>query len=144
MIDGVTNADAIPVLERLIQFSGQRHRVISNNLANLSTPGFRPTDLPVAEFQHQLGEAIDDRRERHGGSGGALRPRDSGSIEFHEHGLSIEPQPLAENLMFHDGNDRDVERIVQDLVENFMTFRMAADFARNRFDLINDAIRERI
>lgn len=144
MIDGVTNADAIPVLERLLQFSGQRHRMITNNIANASTPGFRPSDLPVAQFQRQLGEAIDERRTRHGAAGGALLPRDAAGIEFRQDGMVIESQPLAENLMFHDGNDRDVERMMQDLVENFMTFRLAADFARSRFDLLNSAISERV
>ena len=45
MIDGLNNADALPVLERVLQFAGQRHRLIVNNIANLNTPGFRPMDV---------------------------------------------------------------------------------------------------
>ncbi len=33
---------------------------------------------------------------------------------------------------------------MQALAENFMTFRLAAELLRSRFDLINTAIRERI
>ena len=127
MIDGVLNAEAIPVLERLAQFAGQRHRLIVNNIANFDTPGYRPVDLSVSDFQKQLAEVVDDRRAG----------REPGRIELH-------PRPKADNILFHDGNDRDLERTMQDLVENFLTFRVANELMRSRFDLINTAIRERI
>ena len=127
MIDGVTNADAIPVLERLVQFAGRRHRLIVHNIANLDTPGYRPVDLSVGDFQKQLAEAVDERR-----AGRKPAP------------IELQPEPKAANILFHDGNDRDLERTMQDLVENFLTFRVANELMRSRFDLINAAIRERI
>ncbi|MCH7571379.1 MAG: flagellar basal body rod protein FlgB [Planctomycetes bacterium] len=144
MIDGVTNAGALPVLERLLQFAGQRHRLIVNNIANIDTPDYRPVDLSTTDFQETLGEAIDSRRARHGNAGGELRLEDSQQIEFHRNSMTINPEAVGENILFHDRNDRNIERIMQDLVENALTFRMAAEFMRGRFDLINMAIRERI
>ncbi|MHC5024970.1 MAG: flagellar basal body rod protein FlgB [Planctomycetota bacterium] len=142
MIDGLTNADALPVLERLMQFAGRRHELIAHDIANLDTPGFRPVDVDPDAFRTQLSEAVDERRQR--GGRGDLRLRDSSEVEVHADTLSLRPAPAGENLLFHDGNDRDLERTMQKLVENFMTFRMAADFMRSRFDLLNTAIRERI
>ena len=127
MIDGVFNAEAIPVLERLVQFAGARHRLIVNNIANLDTPGYRPLDLSVSDFQKRLAEAVDERRA-------GRKPG----------GLELDPEPKAENILFHDGNDRDLERTMQDLVENFLTFRLANELLGSRFDLINIAIRERV
>ncbi len=144
MIDGLTNAGAIPVLQRLLEFAGQRHRVIVNNIANLDTPGFRPVDVSVRAFQDQLGEAVDARRERHGLAGGRLNLENSPQVEFDRIGVTLHPEPIGANILFHDGNDRDLERTMQDLAENFMTFRLAVDLLRSRFDLINTAIRERI
>jgi flagellar basal-body rod protein FlgB len=144
MIDGVTNADALPVLERLMQFAGQRHRLIVNNIANLDTPGFRPADVSIDDFRAQLGEAIDRRRAEHGSGGGDLTLRSTGDIDVTADGVKLHPRPLGENILFHDGNDRDPERIMQSLVENFMTFRAAADLMKSRYDLINTAIREQI
>lgn len=144
MIDGLTNAGAIPVLQRLLEFAGQRHRVIVNNIANLDTPGFRPVDVSVRAFQEQLGEAVDARRARHGLAGGRLNLEDSPQVEFNRIGVTLHPEPIGANILFHDGNDRDLERTMQALAENFMTFRLAADLLRSRFDLINTAIRERI
>jgi flagellar basal-body rod protein FlgB len=139
MIDGVTNADSIPVLEQLMRFSGARHRLIAQNVANLSTPEFRPMDLSVEDFQQQLQEAVDQRRERFGPTGGPLRTGD-GTGPAGE----LEAEPIGHNLLFHDRNDRDLERTMQDLVENFLTFRASAQILRSRFDLINTAIRERL
>lgn len=144
MIDGVTNADAIPALERLMQFAGQRHRLIVNNIANLSTPNFQATDVSVSDFQQQLGEAIDNRRAQHGTSDGGLELASTDQVEVSDQGMTLHPQPAGGNLLFHDGNDRNVERTMQSLVENFMTYRTAAQFLRNRFELINTAIRERV
>ncbi len=142
MIDDITNAEAIPVLERLVQFAGQRHRLIVDNIANFDTPGYRPVDVSVTDFQELLGEAIDDRRA--GDPDGELKLADSSQVEFLDEGIVLHPEPIGENILFHDGNDRDLERTMQDLVENFMTFRTAAELLRSRLDIINSAIAERI
>jgi flagellar basal-body rod protein FlgB len=141
MTDGLTSGNGFDALERLLQFAGQRHKLIVNNIANLDTPGFRPADVSVRGFQQQLGEAIDQSR-RSGGA--ALQPRNSAEVEFQLDGLLLHPQPSADNILFHDGNDRDLDRTMQDLVENFMTYRAAAELMRSRFELLNSAIAGRI
>ena len=144
MIDAITNADAIPTLERLIQFAGGRHRIIVNNIANIDTPDFRPVDVSVEAFQTRLGEAVDRSRSDHGHAGGPLEIESGDGVEFAPDRLTLSPSPRGDNILFHDGNDRDPEKLMQMLVENFMAFRTAADLLRNRFDMINTAIRERI
>ena len=144
MIDGVTNADAIPALERLVQFAGSRHRIIANNIANIDTPGFRPVDVSVEAFQSRLGAAVDRGRSHHGNSGGPLEIASGDGVEFSADRLTLSPSPRGDGILFHDGNDRDPEKLMQSLVENFMSFRTASDLLRNRFELINTAIRERI
>ncbi|MHC5004913.1 MAG: flagellar basal body rod protein FlgB [Planctomycetota bacterium] len=105
MIDGVTNADSIPVLEQLMRFSGARHRLIAQNVANLSTPEFRPMDLSVEDFQQQLQEAVDQRRERFGPTGGPLRTGDgtgpAGELEAEPIGHNL-PRPQRPRPGTHD------------------------------------------
>ena len=144
MIDGVTNADAIPVLERLMQFTGQRHRLIVHNIANLDTPNFRPADVSVENFQARLGEALDRRRDAHANPGGPLDLPSSREVTVTDGGLDLHPSPVGENILYHDRNDRNPERIMQSLVENFITFRTATDLLKSRFNLINTAISERV
>jgi len=144
VIDGVTNADSIPTLERLVQFAGARHRLITNNIANLSTPNFRPVDVSVDEFRAALRDAVETKRASGGVPEGPLQVEDTSQIRFHEDGLELDPAPSGDNILFHDGNDRNLERIMQDMVENFMAFRQASELIRNRYELINTAIREHI
>ena len=143
MIDGVTNTEGLSVLERLVQFSGQRHRLIVNNIANFDTPGYRPLDVSVQDFRTQLGEAIDERRAS-ARRGGSLKIEDSAQIEFRAGSMTLHPTPIGDNILFHDGNDRDLDRTMQDLVENFLTFRMATELMRSRYDILRSAIAERV
>jgi flagellar basal-body rod protein FlgB len=143
MINGLTNSESVPVLERLLQFTEQRHRLIANNVANISTPGFRPTDVSPEEFQKQLGEAVEERRAS-GSKDGDLHLENSSQIEFTRHGVKLNAQPSGENILFHDGNDRNVERVMQSLVENTYTFRTATQLLKNQFELLTTAIRERL
>ncbi len=143
MIDGVTNTDGLSVLERLVQFAGQRHRLIVNNVANFDTPGYRPLDVSVQDFRKQLGEAIDERRTS-ARRGGSLNIEDSAQIEFRAGSMTLHPTPIGDNILFHDGNDRDLDRTMQDLVENVLTFRIATELLRSRYDIIRNAIAERI
>ncbi len=141
MIEGVTNGMDLPVLERVMQFASRRQDLIVNNIANISTPDFRPVDVSTDDFQSQLGEAIDRRR---GAGGGALEMRSSRQVQVTDGGMELNPGPAGENLLFHDGNDRDLERIMQDLVQNFLVFRTTSELLQNRFDILNTAIRERL
>ena len=144
MIDGLNNADVLPVLERVLQFAGQRHRLIVNNIANLNTPGFRPMDVSVEAFQKQLGKAVDDRREDHGPFGGALNLKESKQVSFTNNSLTLHPEAAANSILFHDGSEKNIERTMQDLVENFSTFRLAVELLRKRVQLLETAIRGRV
>lgn len=144
MIDGLNNADVLPLLERIMQFAGQRHRLIVNNIANLNTPGYRPMDVSVEAFQKQLGVAVDARRENHGPFGGALELEESNQVSFTSNSLTLHPEASANSILFHDGSEKNIERTMQDLVENFSTFRLAADLLRNRVQLLETAIRGRV
>ncbi|MEM9419233.1 MAG: flagellar basal body rod protein FlgB [Planctomycetota bacterium] len=141
MIDGMFNSGSLPVLERVVQFTGQRHQVIANNIANLSTPYFRPKDLSVEKFQSQLRKAVHGRRATETPRQGDLRLQDTREFRFHAHGLEARPQELDENIMFHDRNNRDLERIMQDLAENTLAHNAGLEMLKSEFNLLRMAIR---
>ena len=89
-------------------------------------------------------DAIEARDMRSGAQSGDLELRDSPHIRFRPDGMEFDPHPAADNMLFHDNNDRNLETLMQDLVENFMVFRQAAELIRSRFDLLNAAIAERV
>jgi flagellar basal-body rod protein FlgB len=142
MISGVTDTGSMPALERTMQFTGARHRLILHNIANLDTPNYRPKDVDPAGFQAALGEAI-DRKQGEGRVNGRLRLDDTREIEFGPR-TTLRPDTSSGNVLFHDKNDRDVERVMQGLAENALMFRMASDLYRSRSALLHVAISQRV
>lgn len=149
----LATADAIPALEMTIRFAGQRQRVLAHNIANISTPDFHPLDLPVGEFQRTLGEAIDRRRQAAaGGEGrapgaprGPLVWRESEHLRRDDRGdLLATPGDPSRNILYHDRNNRDTERMMQDVAENLGVYRVATDLLKSRYDLLKTAISGRI
>ncbi len=144
MIHGLFQHGAMPAVERLVQFTGQRHQVLAHNIANLSTPHFRPRDLDPAAFQMELGRAIDQRRQQATPLDGPLKLRDTRQLKFHGDRIEATPTPTDRNVLFHDRNNRDLERIMQDLAENTLAHNTGIELLRSEFNLLETAIRERI
>lgn len=145
LINQLTNAGAIPTLEAMVRFSGRRQALIAHNVANMDTPGFQRMDVSVEDFQSRLGDAVERRREKFGGHRGELEFQSTREVERSADGtLRLNPRPMGRNVMFHDRNNRDLERTMQDLVENVATFRVASELLKSRVDVLNSAISERV
>jgi flagellar basal-body rod protein FlgB len=149
IIDQLDTAGALPALDRTIRFAGARHTVIAHNIANLETPDFQPRDVDPHAFQATLAEAIDARRTGatgvKGGGHGELAMDATREVERLADGsLRLNPRTSTGNILFHDRNNRDLERTMQSLVENASVFRVATDLYRNRTTLLRDAMAERV
>ncbi len=136
LIDG----GAIPVLELTARFAARRQEILAHNIANADTPGFIPLDASPERFKDMLQQAIDARRER----GGPLAWRPTSEIEPDGRGLRLVPGTGSGNILFHDRNNRDLERMMADLSENLAVFRVTTDLLRSRYGLINSALAERV
>jgi flagellar basal-body rod protein FlgB len=142
-ISDVLNAGSIPTLELALRFAGQRQDFINHNIANLDTPDFRPLDASPSEFRRLLARAIDERRER-GGESGPLAWNSTEEMTRDGDGeLRVVPRTFSRGVMFHDRNNRDLERLMQDNAENVGAYRTAVDMLKSRHDAIRSAIAER-
>jgi len=142
----LANSGAIPTLEALMRFSGARHRLIAHNIANISTPGFIQKDVSVQDFQRSLAKAIESRREGAGGGlAGRLALESTDEVEIGPNGaMTLDPRTPHGGILFHDRNNRDIERLMQDNAENMGVFRVASELLRNRMQQLRDAIAERV
>lgn len=141
----LATADAIPTLEAAVRFGAQRQRIIAHNIANIETPDFRPLDAPVGEFQSALREAVEKRDRQYGGHRGALEIRETKNLRRGEDGgVDVVPAEPSRNILFHDRNNRDTERLMQDLAENTLAYRASVDLLKNRYDLLRTAIAGRL
>jgi flagellar basal-body rod protein FlgB len=144
MINGMFDGGSMPVLERVTQFTHERHRALSDNIANLSTPYYKPRDLNTGDFQAAMRDAIDRRRVSANPSGGPLQLQDTRELRFGKDSLDAMPGPVHEGILFHDQNNRDLERTMQHLAENTLAHGTAIEVLRSEFAIMLTAIRERV
>lgn len=144
MIKGLFSYGSMPVLERMVKFTGARQELIAHNIANLSTPYYKPVDLDPAAFQGQLRDALDRRSRKPNPMRQPLEMRGNRQIRIRDGQMQFIPQQKNEGILFHDHNNRDVERTMQDLVENTLAHRTSVELLKSQFDLLKTAIRERV
>src|SRR5262245_35485321 len=145
MINDLATAGAMPALEQMLRFSAARQRLLAHNIANMDTPDFRPVDVSPGKFQQNLRKAVLERRAATGGEQGGLELEDTREVSVDGSGaMTLHPGTASGNILYHDRNNRDLERMMQDLAENGLAFRATADLMRRQNDLLRVAISQRV
>ncbi len=129
-IDRLLNQGNAPLLERWLDFTGQRHRLIAENVVNISTPGYRQKDLSLDGFRQMLRSRADERRDA---APGAVRFDDiRAEVEEAEHGM-----------LFHDGQTRSMEQLMTDQAKNALMHNLAIELLRKQFQAMETALKDR-
>lgn len=142
MFGELSNSGAAPALELLLRFASQRQRILAANVANIGTPGYQMKDVSVSAFQEQLNKAVEERRRK--GSTGPLELEDSQEVEMKDGELVLKAREVNTGMRFHDGSNRDIERMMQAQVENSTVFRVTAELLKSKYDMMRSAIAERV
>ena len=129
MIDGLMNRGNGALLEQVINFASQRHKLILDNIANADTPGYRQKDLSVERFSSMLRERVEQRRQ-------------TGVADFEELDSSVENP--TRGILFHDRNNRSMEHLATDLAKNAMMHNLAIELLRKQFLQMEMALKERV
>lgn len=145
LIDQLTNSGSMPSLELTMRFAAQRQRLTAHNIANIDTPNFIQRDVSPAAFQRTLDRAVRERREATGGMHGELPWRETRELRRDGAGeLRLSATDPGEGVLFHDRNNRDLERLMQSLAESTEVFRVASDLYRAQRSVVMSAIAERV
>jgi flagellar basal-body rod protein FlgB len=148
VIEGLSNSGALPVLEKVLQFAAQRQKLLAHNVANIETPDFRPMDVSVGDFQKILARAVEAKR-----AGAQTTNINQGPLPFPgsrevavgaDGRLTLNPRTSSGNVLRHDRNNSDLERMMQDLAENGLMFKATVDLIRRENDLLRTAISQRV
>jgi flagellar basal-body rod protein FlgB len=118
--DKVTNTTNTAALEKVVQFTEARNKVLANNIANIDTPGYVMKDLDVSSFQKNLQEEISKK-----------------SVSATE---TTAHEDYDQYLLFHDKNNRSVEKQVTEMTKNAIMHNTAVELLRSRFALLEKAI----
>ncbi|MFN9994200.1 MAG: flagellar basal body rod protein FlgB [Phycisphaerales bacterium] len=146
LIQDVMNFGARPALTDAMSFAAQRQRLIVHNIANLDTPNYQAKDVSVPAFQSALKKALDRRAETANGTdlGEFSMPETRDFVRDARGNMQLSPRDAKANILYHDRNNRDLERSMQDLAENGLQFRFAADVLRQQGELLRAAISQRV
>ncbi len=143
ILENLTNRGAAPALVNLLSFAQQRHRMLAENVANWQTPGYKVKHLDVAGFQRALRRALDEK----GGD-----PNKPFVVKGHEQfrsgkdgRLQVTPSDRPpQNVLFHDGTNGSIERMMSDLADNAMVHEAASTILKGYWDGMRKAIRGRL
>src|SRR4051812_5738785 len=111
-IDRLLNEGNAPLLEQVVKFAAQRHKLIAENVVNMNTPGYRQKDLSLKKFQKMLSSRL-DRQETAG----------PGTVSFDD--ITNEIENPRSGILFHDGNNRSMEQLMSDQAKNALMHNMA-------------------
>lgn len=142
-LDRLISSPMSKAAELSARFSEARHQVLAENLANINTPGYQTRRLDVSAFQRALQEAVD---QADASGARTLNLRDTAQLRVGPDGQPefrpvLEP---AQNVLFHDGTNARLERLMSDVNENALSHELATSALRSRFDGLMRAIRGRV
>jgi len=121
----------LPLLKRALSAYALRHRVIADNVANVSTPGYRAQEVRFEEFLAGEYDAV-------ALPGSLTQP---GHLPVTEALPSATPRIEERSLDYDNGlNDVDVEREMLELGENQLMYQMATRVLSRKYQGLRTAI----
>lgn len=127
-LDRLLNQTNVPLLERVLDFTAQRHGLIAENMANLDTPGYVQKDLNADKFYGML-------RERADSGAPAGQTFDDVPADL--------TNPTA-GILFHDGNNRSMEQLAADQAKNALVHNLVIELLRKQYQQLNMALSEKV
>lgn len=100
-------------LQRYMDLLSARQKLVTSNIANADTPGYKTQDV---DFQFQFMSLVNGEQPQ-----------------------TIQPEGLQEKP---DGNNVSMDREARLLAENAMRFNLASTLVRSQFKQIHEAIEE--
>jgi flagellar basal-body rod protein FlgB len=139
-IDKVLTSRTTEAVKLAAIFSEERHRVLAKNVANVDTPDYHTQRLDPQAFQKSLRKAIEQsKRQRKN----RLQLSDNAQFATSAQGaVNVRPdtEPAA-NVLFHDGTNARLERLLSETAQNQLTHGLATKLLAGRFSSLMAAIR---
>jgi flagellar basal-body rod protein FlgB len=129
------------LLEKSLDVSTLRNKVIANNVANVDVPNFKRSEV---DFESELRRVIDEREEIRRGKIEA-RVSDTRHIPFDaERGVrSVHPRINLDYSTSYrnDGNNVDIEKEIVDASKNQMVYNSAVQSISQNFKILKMVMR---
>lgn len=132
MPDKLSFGKTFYALEKAIGLAQQRNAVITSNISNLDTPGYKPKDI---NFKSELDRAIETNHKTD------LARTDPRHISMQMNGDQI-VEPYEEQGEWNGYNWADIDSEMTKLTENNLVYRTAVEALLRKMKLLKEVIRE--
>lgn len=120
MITGIDKS--VNLLEKMLDVSATKHKVIANNIANINTPGYKKMEVSFAE---QLEKVI----------------KDTSANKFDVFQPKIVVSKEDTNVATrNDGNNVDMDKEVSALMKNTLSYNVYTQLLAKKMELVKSAI----
>jgi flagellar basal-body rod protein FlgB len=141
MINRLTNDDMMDLVQKSLDAAALEHQVISNNLANVDTPGFKRSEVLFPEKLRQALEAKKAEQDEF-----ELARTDPRHVSLRpEIDLSkIEPEVVTQyqTSLRNDQNNVDIDVEMAKLAQNTVVYQALAQITANQFSQLKSAMTE--
>ena len=137
MLPDLFSSTTIPALGEVLNFAQARHTVLTGNIANVNTPGYRLRDLSQTEFQEKLKQALAAGQKSQQSLSPGLANTDPGDP-------MRQVRSSLENIVYHDDTNIDLEKQVAEMTKNHLLHNFALTVMTDQFQLLQTAISERV
>lgn len=121
-------------IQKALDGSALKHTVISNNLANVNTPGFKKSEVSFqAALEESLRPGAELKRTRDLHLPAAINVEDSRIIQIRQ---------VQETTLRNDGNNVDMDMELAALAENNLYFNSLAQLLSSQLSLLRQSISE--
>lgn len=134
MLDSILSSQSDSILEKALASSALRQKIISNNIANVNTPGFKKSEVL---FEDTLQAAMNQTKlpltRTHGNHLTAVNSSDN-----------LNPSVVVDNTtsMRLDGNNVDIDKEMASLAKNSIYYNSVAQQLGKQYNLLLSAIKE--
>ena len=128
-MNGIPNDSSLEWATRALDWCVRRHRVISSNIVNRDTPGYRAKDVDFRKVMEQIGTEAEE----------GLMRTDSAHLPGFS-GVASNVLTVKEAAERPDGNSVNLSEEMAHLVENNYTYQALLKHVNRKFQAIKLAI----
>ncbi len=134
MIDSILSSAPSNILEKALASSALRQKVISNNIANVNTPGFKKSEV---SFENKLQAAMSQTQLQ-------LVRTNENHLDAADSSADLNPSVLVDNTtsMRLDGNNVDIDKEMASLAKNSIYYNAVAQQLGKNYSMLLSAIKE--
>lgn len=124
----------VGLLSRALDYRSENHNVISGNMANIDTPGYRPKELV---FDQALKQAVEKNALRLRKTNSKHFSHYSGTLHYGDNNFTLKNQDREPTATSHDLN---IDKEMAKMVQNNLLYEAAARMLSKKFEALKGAI----